>query len=110
MGRWAQRQLRGGGAQGVNPTPPLIQITSVSSPGGQTLVIDFDAPVTYSGGGGIQGFDVQGGALNSGVQSGPAQITAEADNAFSPGDAWSLPAQPGEIPEPLDVPAAGLIT
>lgn len=109
MGRWAQRLMRGGGARGVNPPPALIQITSVVSPGGQTLVITFSAPITYSGGGGIQGFDVQGGGLNSGVQSGPAEITAEADNAFASGDPWSLPAQPGEIAEPLDVPAAGLI-
>lgn len=84
-------------------------ITTVTDLGGGTVAVDFDAPITYSGTGGLGGFNIGGLGSTGGIQTGPARITLVPDAAFAPFDPWDLVNSPPEITEPVTFPDAGVI-
>lgn len=110
MGRYTQRTRRGGGQQPASPPAAPVDLDTVDDNGDGTVTLNFSGTITYSGGGGLAGFDLNGGGLNSGTQTSPTTIVATPDQPFSNGDPWSLPTQPPEISETINVPASGFVS
>lgn len=109
MGRWSQRQRRST-AESLAVIPPTpVNITAVTAVSGTRLELTFDGPITYTGGGGLAGFNVGGLGSTGAAQTGPTTLELDPDAAFVVTDPWDLSNSPPEITEPVVFPAAGTI-
>lgn len=112
MGRWAQAKRRGGGANGSNPTPPLVTIDAVVSSTLNAYQLQFSAPIVYDGSGTLNSFEIDvDPAVTVLTGAGSTSILdvlmAVADG---PGLTWLLSAQPPEISTPLVAVQSGTTT
>ncbi len=109
MGRWAQRQLRGGDRPQEPPAPPgPVSVTSVNLTGGG-VVVNFDGVVTVNANPDDGAFTVATANVTSISQSGPVTIFYGLDATPSSGDAWALAFQPSYVDETVVVPESGTI-
>lgn len=107
MGRWAQRRVRGGGAEGTNPAPPP-QVTAVIIDSNNLARVLFSAPVTLATSApdtdltiGVDGssFQTQTGATEISLHSGV--------NTWVAGDPWTLATSPAWVAETVVAPDSG---
>lgn len=113
MGRWAQRQRRGGGPPGA-PTIVVRTIVGVFLDlVGNQMTVAFDGAITYDGLGVYSGFEVDDGGgfapFSTVVGSGSDFVILDAPGPLAFGMPWQQLTTPPELAELVTVPVAGTL-
>lgn len=110
MGRWAQRNRRGGGAPGSNPAPAPTVVDVVINSATEADVV-FSAAVTFQAGGPSTNFTVNGNDT-----AGIAQVAADTirvgngSASWSSGQSWVMLFPPPWMVETPATPASGTVS
>lgn len=108
MGRWSQRQRRGGGESlAVVPDATVLSVVDYT---GFSVKVTFSAPVAVDNGVPPDtAFTVNGAAPSSVSLDSPTVVVLNLGGPDVPGDPWDLSAQPNWLLTAVQVPEAGLV-
>lgn len=111
MGRWSQRRMRSTAPPTI-ATPPVVlpELLGVQGIGGGHVLTTWSLPVTFTNDFSVAGLSVNGPVPFSGSQAGASSIDLDIGSDPTPGDPWTLSAQPSWVVESVTFPSSGVTT